>query len=219
MSRSSSRLTGFSPTTSGPDDQDREDLPPQNSHAGSASSPATGRMNMLDQLAHPMAVPFSTRKSAQAAALTLSLIGYRPASADVDSAGPYVAVRLPGISLWATRCDAPLLLDKAVAAAGVTGRDVLLLRLGIGSRRLPPVTFDWVQHDPQGSAVRRHFFPALPHGGGFALVPTEGPPTRLRLAAEGLSEDLDSASSSPLENDLAVARATAIFRSHLWGGL
>jgi hypothetical protein len=65
---------------------------------------------MLNELAHPMAVPFSTRRSAQAALLVLSLIGGKaahPAAIEVEPS--HLRVHLRGFSLWATRCDKPML--------------------------------------------------------------------------------------------------------------
>lgn len=175
---------------------------------------------MLDQLAHPMATPFSTRRAAQAAALTLSLVGCRPADGEKASAEvSRVSVPLPGFALWATRCDPPLLIEEAIATAAGSGRDVLILRVGTGSPGRPPVTFDWVCHTADGPVAKLGFSAALPASGGLTLVPETDWEPSLQIRPGGISEHPEVSPGWPLERLLAVARATAIYRSNLWGGL
>ena len=175
---------------------------------------------MLRQLAHPMSVPFPTRRTAQAAALTLSLIGCRPTDGEMASAGvAYVSVPLPGFMLWATRCDPPLLIEEAMATAMESGRDVLILRVGTGSPGRPPVAFDWVRHMAERPTPRLGFLAALPAGGGLILVAEKDSEPHLEIRSVGILERSEHSPGWPLERLLAVARATAIYRSNLWGGL
>jgi hypothetical protein len=170
----------------------------------------------LNQLARPMSVPFSTRRAAQAPVLTLSLTGCRASTMNAaDVAESHVKVPLGRLSLWATRCDAPVLIEEAAAAARVSLQDVLILRLGTGAAS-PPVLFDWV---PNAGLGRIGLVPALPAGGGLSLADPKQDDLRLDVTGDGILDRTDVAPGWALERVLAVARAAAIFRSNLWGGL
>jgi hypothetical protein len=174
---------------------------------------------MLNRLAHPMATPFAIRKAAQAAALTLSLIGHHTTGEAIASAeGSYVAVGLPRLMLWATRCDPPLLLNEARERACATGHDVIIVRLGSGAEPGPPVTFDWVSQRTDGVTCRVGLAPALPSRGGLILVSGESDPP-IDVLPGGIVEHAEAPSGWPLERVLATARAAGIYRSHLWGGM
>jgi len=174
---------------------------------------------MLHQLAHPMTVPFSTRRSAQAALLMLSLVGAgETGSAAVDEEPSHLRVHLGGYTLWATRCERPLLLDDARVLAAAARRDVLILRLATSLHPPSPVTFDWIPA-AAASHPRCGLLPALLFGGGIALVDPREEDLRLDVTADALVIRRDLAATWPARRQLAMARATALLNSQLWGGL
>ncbi len=169
---------------------------------------------MLAQLAHKMTVPFNTRRAAQAAAVTLSLIG-GAADAPARAETAYVSVRVPGFRLFATRCDPPLLIDDASAAAVAAGVDVLVLRFSPACGASSPVTFDWLPARSARCSQRMCLLPALPRGGGLSLVPKHSSDVRLDVSRAVIAERTDLPTSWPPERDLAVARAVAVFKAEL----
>jgi len=174
---------------------------------------------MLNQLAHPMAAPFPTRRSAQAALAVLSMIdGNRTCPTAVDPQPSHVRVHLEGFTLWATRCDRPLLLDDAALLAKAAGRDVLIVRLATPLHPAPVVSFDWLAADAS-LAGRSGLVPALPFGGGLALVDPQDEDIRVDVTAGALIARADLPPAWPAQRQLAIARATAAFNSRLWGGL
>jgi hypothetical protein len=86
-------------------------------------------------------------------------------------------------------------------------------------RAVPPVLVDWIRSTGKVTTSRLGFVPALPSGGGLALVARDDEETRLDITADGIFERHDMSSAWALERPLASARAAAIFRSTLWGGL
>jgi hypothetical protein len=171
----------------------------------------------LNHLAGPMTVPFSTRRAAQAAAATLSLMGCRSSVLRAaEAAGTHVSVPLGGLTLWATRCDPPLLREEARATAAGSRKDVLILRVGTDSADRPPIVFDWI---PDDNASRYGLVPALPVGGGLSLADPNDETGRRDLTSDGIIERSAGAHRWPLERTLGIARASAILRSRLWGGL
>ena len=175
---------------------------------------------MLAKFAHPMSVPFSTRRSAQAALLLLSLVGAEtPDSAAVDAEPSHLRVHLAGYTLWATRCDTPLLLEEAAVLAEAGRRDVLILRFATSSHPASPVTFDWFPPPAASSGPRLGLLPALPFAGGLALVDRHQEDLRLDVTAAAIVTARDLPSTWPVQRELAMARATAILNCRLWGGL
>jgi len=175
---------------------------------------------MLAQLAHPMSVPFATRRSAQAALLMLSLIGAdAPDAATVEAEDSHLRVYLAGYTLWATRCDPPLLQDDAAVLAEASRRDVLILRLATSLHPAPPVTFDWFPAPAASVEPRLGLLPALPFGGGLALVDPHEEGIRLEVNAEAIVAVRALPTTWPAQRDLAMARATAVLNNQLWGGL
>lgn len=173
---------------------------------------------MLAQLAHPMFVPFSTRRSAQAALVLLSLIGTEAGSATVETEASHLRVHLAGYTLWATRCDKPLLLAEAAVLARAGRRDVLIMRLATSLHPASPVTFDWIPATAS-RGPRYGLLPALPFGGGLALVDPHNEQVRLDLTADAITSRCDLADTWPAQRELAKARANAVLNSQLWGGL
>ena len=174
---------------------------------------------MLRQLAHPMTVPFSTRRSAQAALLMLSLVGAGEAgSAAVNEEPSHLRVHLGGYTLWATRCETPLLLDDAGVLAAAGRRDVLILRLATSLHPPSPVTFDWIPA-AAASHPRCGLLPALLFGGRLALVDPREEDVRLDVTADAVIIRRDLPAVWPAQRQLAMARATALLKSQLWGGL
>ena len=175
---------------------------------------------MLHQLADPMAIPFSTRRAAQAAVVTLSLMQAQAETAapPAEDHGTHVRVQLGGFSLWSTRCDPPLLVEEASAATHESGRDVLILRLqtSVGSRL--PVAFDWFSALGCQGAPRFSLAPALPSEGGLSLIPSTASDLRLDVTAKGIVAHRDDTPLWALQRDLAIARAVAVFKARLWGG-
>jgi hypothetical protein len=171
----------------------------------------------LNQLAGPMTVPFSTRRAAQAAAATLSLMGCRSSAfRAAEAAATHVSVPLGGLTLWATRCDPPLLREEAGAAAAKSRNDVLILRVGTGSADGPPIVFDWIPHR---AGSRFGLVPALPIGGGLSLADPHDESCLLDLTGDGIIDRSDMKDGWILARVLAASRAAAILRSNLWGGL
>jgi hypothetical protein len=174
---------------------------------------------MLHDLAHPMAVPFSTRRSAQAALTLLSMIGGNgTCPTAVDPQPSHVRVYLEGFTLWATRCDSPLLLDEAAVLARAGRRDVLILRFGAALLEACAISFDWVSADGL-TPSRPGLLPALPSGGGLALVDPQDEHVRVEVTAAALIVRADLPPPWPAQRQLAMARAAAAFNSCLWGGL
>ena len=170
---------------------------------------------MLNQLAHPMAIPFPTRRSAQAARAVLSLIAPEAAClGTVQTEASHLRVHLGGMSLWATRCERPLLLEEAAVLATAARKDVLIVRLGNSLSR--PVTFDWI---PVAGDARYRLLPALPSDGSFALVDEEDENVRIDVTAESIIVPPEPPPGWGLQRELAVARAAAVLNSQLWGGL
>jgi len=175
---------------------------------------------MLAQLAHPMSVPFSTRRSAQAALVLLSLMGTEAASsATVEAEASHLRVHLVGYILWATRCDKPLLLEEAAVLARAGRRDVLIMRLATSLHPASPVTFDWIPAEAVSNGPRYGLLPALPFGGGLALVDQQDVNLRLDVTTEAIVLRLDQPPNWPAQRELAMARATAVLNNQLWGGL
>lgn len=171
---------------------------------------------MLAELAQPMTVPFSTRRAAQAAAVTLSLIG-AGAGVAAEVKDSHVSVSLAWFTLWATRCDAPILVDAAAAAARATGHGVLIVRLSTALQPASPVMFDWVGAPP-AKCFHASLLPALPSAGGLSLVAKDLPDRRFDVTTAGIIERRDLPLSWSAERDLAVARALAVFNAELWAG-
>jgi hypothetical protein len=175
---------------------------------------------MLHQLADPMAIPVSTRRAAQAAVVTLSLMQAQAGTfaPPAEDHGSHVRVQLGGFSLWATRCDPPLLVEDALTATHESGRDVLILRLqtSVGSRL--PVAFDWFSARGNQGAPRFSLAPALPSDGGLSLIPSTAPDLRLNVTAAGIVVHQDVTPLWAVQRDLAIARAVAVFRAQLRGG-
>jgi hypothetical protein len=175
---------------------------------------------MLAQLAHPMSVPFSTRRSAQAALLLLSLVGGKaPVSAAVDAEPSHLRVHLAGYTLWATRCDKPLLLEDAAVLAQAERRDVLIMRLATSLHPASPLTFDWTPASTASTGPRYGLLPALPFGGALALVDPHDEQVRLDLTADAIINCCDLPDTWPAQRELAMARANAVLNTQLWGGL
>jgi len=172
-----------------------------------------------------MAVPFSTRRSARAALALLSLIGGGPAAPrGIEVEPSHLRVHLDGFSLWATRCDYPLLLDEAAALAAAARCDILIARLAASPRRTignvaSPVSVDWVRAGEGAEAISRGLAPALPHGGGLALVDRDHEQLRIDVSDKGVVSRQDTPPSWPLQRELAAARAAAILHDQLWGRL
>jgi hypothetical protein len=175
---------------------------------------------MLAKLAHPMSVPFSTRRSAQAALLLLSLVGAEaPDSAAVDAEPSHLRVHLAGYTLWATRCDEPLLLEDAAVLARAARRDVLIMRLATSLHPASPLTFDWIPASAASTGPRYGLLPALPFGSRLALVDSHDEQVRLDLTADAILNRCDLPATWPAQRELAMARANAVLNSQLWGGL
>jgi hypothetical protein len=175
---------------------------------------------MLAQLAHPMSVPFSTRRSAQAVLVLLSLIGAEaPDSAAVDVEPSCLRMHLSGYTLWATRCDKPLLLEDAAVWARAGRRDVLIMRLATSLHPASPVTFDWIPARAASSGPRYGLLPALLFGGGLALVDPHEEDVRLDVTAGAIVIGRDLPATWPAQRQLAMARAAAVLNNQLWGGL
>lgn len=175
---------------------------------------------MLAQLAHPMSVPFATRRSAQAALLVFSLIGApAPSATAVEAEDSHLRVHLAGYTLWATRCDPPLLQDDAAVLAKAGRRDVLILRLATSLHPASPVIFDWFPAPAASVEPRLGLLPALPFGGGLALVDPNEEGIRLDVNAEAIVIVRALPTTWPAQRDLAMARATAVLNNQLWGGL
>lgn len=174
---------------------------------------------MLAQLAHPMSVPFSTRRSAQATLVLLSLVGGdAPDSAAVDAEPSHLRVHLAGYTLWATRCDKPLLLEDAAVLARAGRRDVLIMRLATSLHPASPLTFDWIPASAASNGPRHGLLPALPFGGGVSLVDPHDEQVRLDLTFEAIINRWDLPDNWPAQRELAIARANAVLNSQLWGG-
>lgn len=175
---------------------------------------------MLHQLADPMAIPVSTRRAAQAAVVTLSLMQSQAETfaPPAEDHGSHVRVQLDGFSLWATRCDPPLLVEEASSATHDSGRDVLILQLqtSVASRLL--VTFDWFSARDNQRAPGFGLAPALPSEGGLSLISSSASGLRLDVTAGGIVAHGDDTPLWALQRDLAIARAVAVFRVRLWGG-
>jgi hypothetical protein len=121
------------------------------------------------------------------------------------------------LSIWGTRCDAPLLVDQAEAAARASCRDILIVRLRAALENRSPVTFDWV---PCNRTIphRCGLLPAMTFGGGLALVADQNEELRLDVSTGGVAvAPLDT--SWGLQRPLATARAIAVFSNQLWRGL
>lgn len=177
-------------------------------------------MTMLRQLAHPMAAPFSTRRSAQAALLILSLIGADATGRSViEAEASHLRVHLAGYTLWTTRCDRPLLLEDAAVLAKAARREVLILRLATALHPASPMTFDWIPADGASGDPRFNLMPALPFGGGLALLDERQEDVRLDVTAEAILLRRDQPAAWPAQRQLAMARAVAVLKSQLWGGL
>ncbi|HET9637675.1 MAG TPA: hypothetical protein VFP12_00540 [Allosphingosinicella sp.] len=174
---------------------------------------------MLAKLAHPMSVPFSTRRSAQAALLLLSLVGTETPDSAVDAEPTHLRVHLAGYTLWATRCDKPLLLEDAAVLARAGRRDVLIMRLATSLHPASPLTFDWIPTAAASSRPRCGLLPALPFGGGLALVDPHDERARLDVTANAILNRCDLPATWPAQRELAMARANAVLNSQLWGGL
>lgn len=175
---------------------------------------------MLHQLADPMAIPVSTRRAAQAAVVTLSLMQAQTETAapPAEDHGSHVRIQLGHFSLWSTRCDPPLLVEEASAATQESGRDVLILRLqtSVGSRL--PVAFDWFSAREYQRAPRFGLAPALPSEGGLSLVASAASDLRLDVTAAGIVVHQGVTPLWAVQRDLAIARAVAVFKAQLWGG-
>lgn len=175
---------------------------------------------MLAQLAHPMSVPVSTRRSAQAALLMLSLAGGEaPDSCAVDAEPSHLRVHLGGYTLWATRCDRPFLLEDAAVLARAGRRDVLIMRLATSLHPALPLTFDWTPASAASNGPRYGLLPALPLGGGVWLVDPNDEQVRLDVTSDAIVNRSDLPATWPVQRALAMARANAVLNSHLWGGL
>jgi hypothetical protein len=173
---------------------------------------------MLAQLAHPMSVPFPTRRSAQAALVLLPLIGTEAGSAKVETEASHLRVHLAGYTLWVTRCDKPLLLEDAAVLAQAGLRDVLIMRLATSLHPASPVTFDCIPAVAASNGPRYGLLPALPFGGGLALVDQHDENLRLDVTAEAIVLRRDQPATWPAQRELAMARANAVLNSQLWGG-
>lgn len=175
---------------------------------------------MLAQLAHPMSVPFSTRRSAQAALLLLSLTGTEaPDSSAVDAEPSHLRVHVAGYTLWATRCDRPFLLEDAAVLACAGRRDVLIMRLATSLHPASPLTFDWIPASAASNGPQYKLLPALPFGGGVSLVDPHDEQVRLDLTSDAIINRSDLPATWPAQRELAMARANAVLNSQLWGGL
>lgn len=174
---------------------------------------------MLRQLAHPMSVPFSTRRSAQAALAILSLIGVEATnSATVAVEASHLRVHLGGYTLWATRCDKPLLLEDAAVLARAGRRDVLIVRLATWLHPASPVTFDWIPAAAASGGPRYGLLPALLFGDALALVDEHKEDLRLDVTPEAIVFGRDLPTTWPAQRQLAMARATAVLNNQLRGG-
>jgi hypothetical protein len=111
-----------------------------------------------------------------------------------------------------------LLLNDAVVLAKAGRRDVLILRFATSLREASLVSFDWVPADA-ATPPRCGLLPALPFGGGLALVDPQDEHARLDVTAHGLTVGKDLPSVWPAERELAMSRAAAAFKAKLWGGL
>jgi hypothetical protein len=173
---------------------------------------------MLNQLAHPMAVPFPMRRSAQAALAVLSLFAPEAACpGTVQTEASHLRVHLRNMSLWATRCERPLLVEDAAVLAAAGRKDVLIVRLSTSLSS--PVTFDWIPSASASGAARYRLLPALPYHGGLALVDALDEDLRVDVTAEAILVRPDMPPAWRLQRELAAARASAFFKSLLWGGL
>lgn len=173
---------------------------------------------LLTDFAHPMAIPYSMRRAAAAAAVVLSLARIPGAAEAPARLGcGYCAVELPRMCLWATRCDPPLLLDEAIALVEEAGKEILIVRLRTAFEKASPVTFDWVPAD-SSQAPLTGLIPALPSGGALALTCAFPDAGRLNVTDSGLVRPPPDPSWIA-QRELAIARARAIFSAELWGGL
>lgn len=174
---------------------------------------------MLQQLAHPLATPFATRRIARATVAILSLLAPAASPIAVEVERSYLRALLPGFTLWATRCDRPLLLDEAADEAASEGRDALILRCAPALQNAPPLVIDWMPAAPGAGDWRLNLLPALSCEGGLSLVGTGASGLRLDVGGDAivLREDLPPVWN--LQRDLAIARASAVLNSELWGGL
>jgi hypothetical protein len=167
-----------------------------------------------------MSVPCSTRRSAQAALLILRLIGAgAPESAAADAEASHLRVHLAGYTLWATRCDRPLLLEDAAVLARAGRRDVLIMRFATSLHPASSVTFDWFPAAAGSIGPVLGLLPALPFGGGLALVEERREDLRVDVTADAIMIARDLPSTWPAQRQLAMARATALLTNQLWGGL
>jgi hypothetical protein len=167
-----------------------------------------------------MSIPCSTRRSAQAALLILRLIGAEaPDAAAVDAEASHLRVHLAGYTLWTTRCDRPLLLEDATVLARAGRRDVLIIRFAASSHPASPLTFDWFPAAAGSSGPVLGLLPALPFGGSLALVDERQVDLRLDVTADAIIIGRDLPSTWPFQRQLAMARATALLTTELWGGL
>lgn len=174
---------------------------------------------MLHQLAHPLATPFATRRIARATIAILSLLAPAASPIAVEAERSYLRILLPGFTLWATRCDRPLLLDEVADKARAEGRDALILRCAPALQNAPPLVFDCM---PAGSGTgdwHLNLLPALPSEGGLSLVGTCASGLRLDVGADGIVVREDLPPVWKLQRDLAIARAAAVLNNQLWGGL
>lgn len=176
---------------------------------------------MLHQLADPMAIPVSTRRVAQAVVVTLSLISsaIKTAPPIAENRGSHIRVEFGAFIVWATRCDAPLLVEEAAAVAQDSGRDVLILRLQTSTDSRSPVAFDWFPARDCPGAPWFGLLPALPGEGGLSLTASGASDLRLDVTADGIAAPRDVSPSWAFQRDLATARAVAVFNGQLWGGL
>jgi hypothetical protein len=173
---------------------------------------------VLQQLAHPLATPFATRRIAKATVAILSLLAPAASPIDVEAAPSYLRTLLPRFTLWATRCDRPLLLDEAAAEARAEARDALILRCAPPLQDAFPLVFDWMPAAPAGGDWRFDLLPALPWEGGLSLVGAGEQPLRLDVGADAIVVRDDLLPVWNLQRDLAIARASAVLNSQLWGG-
>lgn len=186
---------------------------------GSLSAPKKEIENVLQQLAHPLATPFATRRIAKATVATLSLLTPAANPIAVEAERSWIRTTLPGFTLWATRCHRPLLLDEAAAEVRAEGRDAFIMRCAPTSQDAFPLVFDWMPAGPSGGDWRFDLFPALPSGGGLSLVGAGEERLRLDLGADAIVVRKDLPPVWHLQRDLAIARASAVLNSQLWGGL
>lgn len=184
---------------------------------GSLSAPKK-EIKVLHQLAQPLGTTFTTRRIAKATIAILSLLAPAASPIVVEAETGWLRSVYPGFTLWATRCDRPLLLDEAADEARAEGRDALILRCAPALQAASPLVLDWMPAAPARGDWHFDLRPALPYDGGLSLVAVGEKPLRIDVGADGIAVRDDLSPVWDMQRDLAIARASAVLNNQLWGG-